>query len=98
METFSALLALCAGNSPVIGEFPAPRPVTQSFDVFFGDASDLKRHRTHYDVIVMQNAILIDFSPLFTAFDRCNRIIITDQFLNDYTTTFFKIHFLISHG
>ena len=35
METFSALLALCAGNSPVIGEFPAQRPVTRSFDVFF---------------------------------------------------------------
>ena len=35
METFSALLALCAGNSPVSGEFPAQRPVTQSFDVFF---------------------------------------------------------------
>ena len=35
METFSALLAICAGNSPVPGEFPAQRPVTQSFDVFF---------------------------------------------------------------
>ena len=35
METFSALLALCAGNSPVTGEFPAQRPVTWSFDVFF---------------------------------------------------------------
>ena len=34
-ETFSALLALCAGNSPVTGEFPAQRPGTQSFDVFF---------------------------------------------------------------
>ena len=31
----SALLALCAGNSPVSGEFPAQRPVTRSFDVFF---------------------------------------------------------------
>ena len=28
METFSALLALCAGNAPVTGEFPAQRPVT----------------------------------------------------------------------
>ena len=28
-------LALCAGNSPVTGEFPAQRPVTRSFDVFF---------------------------------------------------------------
>ena len=35
METFSALLTLCAGNSPVPGEFPAQRPVTRSFDVFF---------------------------------------------------------------
>ena len=33
METFSALLAICAGNSPVTGEFPAQRPVTRSFDV-----------------------------------------------------------------
>ena len=35
METFSALLAIRAGNSPVPGEFPAQRPVTRSFDVFF---------------------------------------------------------------
>ena len=36
MEIFSALLALCAGNSPVTGEFPAQRSVTRSFDVFLG--------------------------------------------------------------
>ena len=35
METFSALLSICAGNSPVPGEFLAQRPVTRSFDVFF---------------------------------------------------------------
>ena len=35
METFSALLAICAGNSPVTGEFPTQRPVTRSFDVSF---------------------------------------------------------------
>ena len=35
METFSALLAIWAGNSPVPGEFPTQRPVTRSFDVFF---------------------------------------------------------------
>ena len=34
METFSALLAICAVNSPATGEFPAQRPVTRSFDVF----------------------------------------------------------------
>ena len=35
METFSALLGICAGNAPVTGEFPTQRPVTQSFDIFF---------------------------------------------------------------
>ena len=35
MEIFSALLALCAGDSPVTGEFPWQRPVTRSFVVFF---------------------------------------------------------------
>ena len=37
----SALLAICAGNSPVTGEFTAQRPVTRSFDVFF----DLHLHK-----------------------------------------------------
>ena len=31
----SALLAICAGNSPVPGEFPTQRPVTRSLDLFF---------------------------------------------------------------
>ena len=35
METVSALLDICAGNSPVPGEFPAQRHVTRGFDVFF---------------------------------------------------------------
>ena len=35
METFSALLTICAGNSPVPGELPTQRPVTQRFGVFF---------------------------------------------------------------
>ena len=35
IETFSALLAICGGNSPFTGEFPAQRPVMRSFDVFF---------------------------------------------------------------
>ena len=41
METFPALLAICAENSPAIGEFPAKRSVTRSFDVFF----DLRRSK-----------------------------------------------------
>ena len=35
LESFSALLSICVGNSPVTGEFPAQRPVTRNFDVFF---------------------------------------------------------------
>ena len=57
----------CAGHSPATGEFPAQRPVTRSFDVFLSapwingwvnnrEAGDLRRHRAHYDVIVMDLA------------------------------------------
>ena len=64
METFFELLALCAGNSPVTGEFPLQRPVTQSFDISLIcawtnswvnnlEAGDMRCHHTHYDVIVM---------------------------------------------
>ena len=35
METYSALLAIYAGNSSVTGEFHAQRPVTRLFDVIF---------------------------------------------------------------
>ena len=35
MEIFSALLAICAGNSPVTSEFSTQRPVPWSCDVFF---------------------------------------------------------------
>ena len=89
MKTFCALLALCAGNSPVTGEFPTQRPVTRSFDVFFicawingwvnnHEAGDLRRHRAHYDVIVMNSTSIIQ-----TAFSmRClatSRIKIYDK-------------------
>ena len=69
METSSALLVICAGNSPVTAEFPAQRPVTRSFDVFFdlrlnkrlsniSETGDLRRHRVHYDVIAMHTQIV----------------------------------------
>ena len=58
METFSALLVLCAGNWPVTGEIPSQMPETRTFDVFFDlrlnkrlvnnrKAGDLRRHRAH---------------------------------------------------
>ena len=65
METFSALLAFCAWNSPVAGEFPSQRPVMRNFmfslvGVWINgwvknrEAGVLRRHRAHYDVIVMK--------------------------------------------
>ena len=68
METFSKLLALCAGNSPVTGEFPTERPVTRSFHYFFicawmngwvnnREACDLRSNSAHYDVTVMASVI-----------------------------------------
>ena len=49
METFSPLLAICAGQ------------VTRSFDIFFdlclnkrsSEAGDLRRHRAHYGATVI---------------------------------------------
>ena len=35
METFSAILVICAGKPPVTGEFPAQKPVMRSYDVSF---------------------------------------------------------------
>ena len=69
METFSALLVLCAGNSAVTGEFPSQRSATRSFAVSLicawrkswvnnRDAGDLRRHRAHYDVTVIKG---VDF-------------------------------------
>ena len=46
METFSALVALCAENSPVSGEFPAQMPVTRSCNVYF-DLRLIKRLSKH---------------------------------------------------
>ena len=68
MEAFSALLVICAGNSPVPGELPTQRPVTRSSDVFFDlrlnkrlsetrETGDLRRHHPHNDVIVMLNTL-----------------------------------------
>ena len=47
IESFSAFLALGAGNSPVPGEFPAQRPVTRSYGVFF-DRRPNKRLSKHW--------------------------------------------------
>ena len=62
METFSALLAICAGNSPVPDEFPTQRPVTRSFDVYF-DLRPNKRLSKTIVRLVIWNAI----APIMTS-------------------------------
>ena len=63
METSSALLAFCAGNSPVTGEFPAQRPVTRSFD-FFLSALELTVEQT-METPVIWNAIALIITSLW---------------------------------
>ena len=46
METFSAVLAKCEGNSPFTGESPSQRPVTRSFDVFFDQCLNKRLSKT----------------------------------------------------
>ena len=68
METFSALLALCAGNSPIPVNSPheGQWPGALMFSLIYAwindsvnnrEAGDLRRQRGHYDVIVMQNEL-----------------------------------------
>ena len=49
MEIFSALLALRVGNSPTPGEFPAQRPVTRSFDIYFDLRPDKRLSRQSWN-------------------------------------------------
>ena len=60
METFSALLAICAGNSPVTGQWRGA--LMFSFICAWinswvnnHEAGDFRRHRAHYKVIVMRS-------------------------------------------
>ena len=88
MEAFYALLAIWAGNSPVTGEFPAQRPVTRSFDVFFDlrlnegwvnnrEAGDLRRHRAHHDVTIMRYGhILVDMECIHAITNPCPKLVV----------------------
>ena len=62
METFSALLALCAGNSPVNSPYKGQWRGTLMFPLICDwingwinnrEAGDLRHHRDHYDVTAM---------------------------------------------
>ena len=51
MDTFSALLVFCAGNSPVTGEFLTQRPLMRSFDVFFRVCLNKRLSKQSWDTI-----------------------------------------------
>ena len=88
METFLALLATCAGNSPFTGDFPSQRPSGRAlmFSLICAwtsgwanntDAGDLKRHRAHCDVTVIKPSKLpirqfVDLSKLGSEHDGWN--------------------------
>ena len=90
METFSELLAFFAGNSPVPGEFPAQRPVTRNFNIFFDlrpnkrlsnnrEAGDLRRLPIRYNVIVMSLSNLAHNFLLHAVHDMFNNVHIQNQ-------------------
>ena len=81
MKTFSALLALCAGNSPVPGNSPHNGQwrralmfslicVWTNGGVNNPDDGDLRRHRAHYDVIVMS---VSQYPRRYRLFRNCNQ-------------------------
>ena len=78
METFSALLAICEGNLPVTGRFPLTKASDVELALMFSlicawtngrannlYAGDLRRHRAHYHITVMnkENPIANHYWP-----------------------------------
>ena len=74
MEPFPALLALCAGNSPVPVNSPHKGQWRGAlmFSLIFAwvndwvnnrETGDLRRHRDHYDVNVMEMNVFILGNP-----------------------------------
>ena len=78
METFSALLVICAGNSPVSGEFPTQRPVTRIFDIFFDLRLmvGLRRHRAHYDVNLINSFPTKNWAKLSWGMNRYSHVVL----------------------
>ena len=84
IETIPALLALCAGNSPVTSEFPSQRPVTQSFDVFF----DLHLNKR----LSKQSSQRWFETPAHSLCCHCNRPLVGENDL--FGTRYFMIQFV----
>ena len=76
METFSAMLAICARNSPVAGEFPAQRPVIEALMFSFICATRLSKQSWGW-------WFEIPFCPLWR---HCNVLAMITQFSDAYST------------
>ena len=82
METFSALLALCVGNSPVNGEFPSQRPVTRSFEVSF----DMRLNKQ----LSKQSCVWWFETPSCSLWRHCN------AYCSEYSTSEMTFHYLLA--
>ena len=95
MEPFSALLALCAGNSPVPVNSPHKGQWHGAlmFSLIYAwindlvnnrEAGDLRRQCGHYDVIAMQWHYEL-FNAMFIILYRLSRMV-KPRYLNEYRT------------
>ena len=62
MKTFSALMALCEGNAPVIGEFPSQRSLTRSFSAFLWCTPEQTAEQTDGTPVIWDAIALIMMS------------------------------------
>ena len=103
METFSALLAICAGNSPAPVNSP-PKGQWRGALMFSlicaringwvnsGEACDLRRHRVHYYVIVILSPTE-QFEFNITHWNYCKILRITINFeLSGHLSTVWYAH------
>ena len=108
METFSALLALCAGNSPVPVNSPHKGQWRGAlvFSLIYAwindwvnnrEAGDLRRQRNHYDVIVMapgyqQPLWWCGQSVLIRGFQRNKTIVKMENFGANHDENFVSVN------
>ena len=106
METFSALLALCAGNSPV--PVNSPHKGQWRGALIFSlicarlndwvnnrEAGDFRHHRDHYDVIVMKSYHCETYSQLTFLFCLWPWVLFAIDFLDSviaYDSTHLNSH------
>ena len=112
METFSALLVVCAGNSPVPSEIPAQRLVTRSFDVFFDPRLNkwvskqswgwwFETLPCHYDVTVMSMfiaSLCFDFAEYMMLKNLISKKAIIHKYLWEVETSFSYFMYMYVRG